>query len=252
MAAINDTVWGTELQCLNAVCEIVPQWMCYQRWVEWPLNEDTSSNGVLDLQSTVFNEATVAPARVGLSGEIVPGYLQLNKTQEQFLVSDVLDLETENATLEAWIKLGEVEDRIPGILQLQASLWLDLDGFQNGGAAGCPNELVVVIFWKEPAADYSVSVSLDNETWWTIIDVVGNRDRRVGRVVPRPTRDTYSYHQAFFGAHYLRLDMTRAAATRGPGIDQGKPVYSIYELEVQRDTNVARLQQTTIYNFFHK
>lgn len=269
MAAINDTVWGTELQCLNAVCEIVPQWMCYQRWVEWPLNEDTSSNGVLDLQSTVFNEATVAPARVGLSGEIVPGYLQLNKTQEQFLVSDVLDLETENATLEAWIKLGEVEEitnmvlnvpassdsewsedylpkfacdgipttywssqvGIPGILQLQASLWLDLDGFQNGGA--------VVIFWKEPAADYSVSVSLDNETWWTIIDVVGNRD-------------TYSYHQAFFGAHYLRLDMTRAAATRGPGIDQGKPVYSIYELEVQRDTNVARLQQTTIYNFFHK
>jgi hypothetical protein len=34
--------------------------------------------------------------------------------------------------------------------------------------------------------------------------------------------------EAFFGANFLRLDMTRAASTRGPGIDQGKPVFSIY------------------------
>lgn len=27
-------VWGSELQCINAVCEIVPQWMCYQRALE--------------------------------------------------------------------------------------------------------------------------------------------------------------------------------------------------------------------------
>ena len=91
---------------------------------------------------------------------------------------------------------------------------------------------------------------MDNESWWNIITVENNQD-------------TYSYHQvrcnqpfvvheAFFGAHYLRLDMTRAAATRGPGIDAGKPVFSIYELEVKRDTNVARLKQTTIFNYFNK
>jgi len=269
MAAINDTVWGTELQCINAVCEIVPQWMCYQRWVEWVLNTNTSSRGMVDVQSTVVNDAPVTGASIALNGEIIPGYLDLNKTREQFLVSDPLQLETENATLEAWIKLGEVEEitnmvldvpassnsewsedylpkfacdgipdtywssqvGIPGIQTLSASLWLDLDGFQNGGA--------VIITWKEPAADYSVWVSLDNESWWNIIDITNNQD-------------TYSYHQAFFGANYLRLDMTRAASVRGPGIDEGKPVFSIYELEVQRDTNVARLQTTTIYNFFNK
>ncbi|CAJ1382713.1 unnamed protein product [Effrenium voratum] len=270
MAAINDTVWGSELQCLNAVCEMVPRWTCYERWVEWVLNGNNSAAGMLpNLQSTMVNDAPITPASLAFNGELIHGYMDLNKSREQLMVSDPVELQTENATLEAWIRLGQVEeiknmvlqvpaypnsewseDYLPkfacdgilttywssqvgirGIQTHEASLWLDLDGFQNGGA--------VIIYWKEPASDYSVSVSLDNLTWWTIIEVQGNQD-------------TYNFHEAFFGAKFLKLHMTRAAATRGPGIDEGKPVFSIYELEVERDTNVARLKTTTIFNFFEK
>ena len=106
-----------------------------------------------------------------------------------------------------WVDPEKSVPRIPGIQTLSASLWLDLDGFQNGGAAGTPGQPLllgcrfaadsshdplengwhlwdfsliwhsepvfvqqthsnitpaaptkVIIFWKEPAADYSVWV----------------------------------------------------------------------------------------------
>ncbi|CAE7457594.1 Enc1, partial [Symbiodinium sp. KB8] len=261
-------VWGAELQCVNAVCEIVPAWMCYERstgWVEWPLNADLSVNSgkLPDLASTNVNDATARQFRtknklgygretlvidgsnVGdsskHSGQIIPGYMELDKDLQQrpdtamraypeampmrynlekefllYVVSDPIDLEL--------AQLTSCYRGTRGVQTHSATLWLDLDGFQNGGA--------VIIYWKEPASDYTVQVSLDNITWWTIIEVTGN--------------------QAFFGANYLQLRMTRAAATRGPGIDEGKPVFSIYEIEVERDTNVARLQKTTVYNYFNK
>ncbi|CAJ1443718.1 unnamed protein product [Effrenium voratum] len=177
MAAINDTVWGSELQCLNAVCEMVPRWTCYERWVEWVLNGNNSAAGMLpNLQSTMVNDAPITPASLAFNGELIHGYMDLNKSREQLMVSDPVELQTENATLEAWIRLGQVEeiknmvlqvpaypnsewseDYLPkfacdgilttywssqvgirGIQTHEASLWLDLDGFQNGGAARGP------------------------------------------------------------------------------------------------------------------
>eukprot|EP00930_Biecheleria_cincta_P003993 TRINITY_DN10489_c0_g1_i1.p1 TRINITY_DN10489_c0_g1~~TRINITY_DN10489_c0_g1_i1.p1 ORF type:complete len:2442 (+),score=348.99 TRINITY_DN10489_c0_g1_i1:330-7655(+) len=269
MAAIHDKVWNDQLQCLNAVCEVVPASQCYLRFAVWPLNTNSNAESTLPIPTHVYGGAPIRGGAFDENGELIGGSLQLDKGLKQYLVTDPIPYNIENSTLEAWIRLGEVEaitnivaarpvyansewkedflprfanDGLPatywssqvgtrGNMAHQASIEINLGEFEYGGS--------VTIYWKDPAADFTISVSLDHLTWTQIVQVQGNTK-------------TYTHYNAFFGAQYVKVDMTRAAATRGKGIDYGKPVYSIYEIEVARDTNVARLKNTQVFNFWNR
>jgi hypothetical protein len=288
MAAINNTVWSPDLECLNAVCHVVPRNTCYKRLARWYFDETVLFNAI-NTKCNITNDKTALTepykcqniSGTGYRGADVitdyvlvdedndyrPGYLVVNKQndfgvlQEQYAVSDVLPFALENYTLEAWIEIHPDEavlDVAAGKpIEVDTEWREDYDDFNavDGNMAtywssqlGTVGDLALnaiwwmqfrktascegaVIYWFQPAGDFHVDVSMDNESWSVIYDQVGNTD-------------TITTINAFFQANYLRIVMTRAAVVRqsDPGIDQ--PVYSIFEFEALTDMYLSRLKPT--------
>jgi len=250
MAARNNEVWGPALECLNALCHVVPRETCYERMARWEFTTNFDDSMDYQIRGTAFNSASA-----------IGGTLRLDKDRNQYVVTDPLPFNLENTTLEVWTLVDESETVTDvallkpieantnwrtdyeslkavdgemdtywssqlgevGQMAFDAVWYLDLGSVLSVGQ--------VVIHWYQPAADFKLFVTADNVTWLERFSMTGNGA-------------DLTELNSFFKARWLRLEMTRAAALRpeGPGVDH--PVYSIREFEVFTDDNLARLKPT--------
>eukprot|EP00927_Polykrikos_kofoidii_P040169 TRINITY_DN34385_c0_g2_i1.p1 TRINITY_DN34385_c0_g2~~TRINITY_DN34385_c0_g2_i1.p1 ORF type:complete len:2103 (-),score=386.89 TRINITY_DN34385_c0_g2_i1:18-5387(-) len=256
IAAINDTVWPNGMECLNALCKVVPRATCYVRLLTYPLNK------LYDMSLFVRDTKRKVEGNVVNRPIINQGGLQFIKENEQYVVTDPLPFELENTTIEAWIKVSESE-RVTnvarnkvvvadnhwkenyygffandgnedtywssqlgtkGVMEHYAMWSVDLNESRYSGS--------VDIYWKEPAADFYLEGSLDNITFTRITTVVDNEE-------------TDSHLKVFFQARWVNIVMTKAYTVRGPGPGHLRPVFSIFEVEINTDLNLARLKPTT-------
>lgn len=253
MAAPNNTVWGPEMQCLNALCHIVPRVSCYERLARWEFKNDYSDSMSYRIQGQAFGSPRRAAA--------ILGSLRLDKDQDQYVVTEPLPFDMENTTLEVWTLVSEVErvtdialarpivansdwrtTYLPemavdgnlvtywssqigeiGAMSFEAQWELDLGAMNSVGQ--------VVVTWHQYAADFQMWVSQDNVTWVKKFEMEDNEE-------------ALSEINSFFKARYIRLVMTRAAMLRPEGPGEGHPVYSIREFEVFTDDNLSRLKET--------
>eukprot|EP00929_Paragymnodinium_shiwhaense_P086222 TRINITY_DN4674_c0_g2_i1.p1 TRINITY_DN4674_c0_g2~~TRINITY_DN4674_c0_g2_i1.p1 ORF type:complete len:2877 (+),score=580.25 TRINITY_DN4674_c0_g2_i1:257-8887(+) len=267
LSSINNTVWSNGMECLNALCEIVPRRTCYERLLVYHITRLEDYNTKIyerynRLNGTVLNDPRVR----NLDGNTV---LNLTKSFNQYVVTEPIPFYLENITIETWVEVGEIErvkDVARGAPMLADTYWKEdyysefaVDGqmatywSSQLGAFGDMRMDVewrldmnesryagyIHIYWKEPAEDYVVYGSNDNESWEVLVDVLGNKAKT-------------SYHQRFFQARYIWLHITRAAEVMVLGPGDGLPVVSIREFEVLIDNNVARLKNTNASFRYHR
>jgi hypothetical protein len=264
MAAMVERVWDEELQCLNAVCHLVPRYTCYVRLATFFFEEHLDEKDG-DVNGTSYNGAALetyeTPPASGSTAAIM-----FNREEEQYVATGPLPWPLENTTIEAWVTIDDVEritnvaldkhtvadiewkvDYMPnfatdgdldtywssqlsplGQFDMSATFIVDLEIETYAGQ--------IIIFWKHPAADFKVSVSSDNVTWTQLTEVIGNGNLET-------VLDTY------FKGRWVNVTMTRAAAVRPdnpPGAMQ--PVISIKEIQVILEDNLSRLKPTLVTN----
>jgi len=251
MAAINNTVWANGMECLNAVCDLVSRQSCYIKIAVMQLNQhfDDRSGRV---KGTRYNNAVISGSA-----------LQLRKQLRQYVVTEPIPYVMENTTFEVWVEVdpSELVSNVGLYSSVNASnLWKEDYLAYNGndgemetywssqlGTRGKMqhhaywttdlNESLyaggIDVYWKEPAADFTIRGSHDQIEWFILADVIGNTN-------------AYTRFNVFFQARWIQIEMTKAAETRPQGPGYLQPVYSVIEVEVLLDDNLARLKNTNI------
>lgn len=260
LSAMNNTVWNDGLECINAMCELVSSSNCYSKLVRLVFN---STNGCYDslgsgLGCYIMNGAP-----------IVDDAMILDKTQKQWAYTDPLPAswgQLQDKTMEVWVTVGSSETVTNvgvknGTTSITTSEWSeayepqmavdgDMDTYWSSHVSdtsvfeaewevhfnGTIYAEATVIHWFYRALDFDIETSMDGGLTWSQVGVHENNDLNT-------TTST-----VFFSANVLRIRMHRAALVRGPGPSAGLFVYSIREVEVKLDTNIARLKPVTAVN----
>lgn len=263
IAAINDTVWSDQMECLNAFCDLVPRSSCYYRLASWDFANSVYEE-TAGLSATFYNGTSVVDPLALVQG----GALTFVKAHEEYVVTSPLPFALENTTIEAWITVGEIE-RVTNIAQNKtvesSSSWQDdylalyvVDGDFNTYWQSQIGEVFMYnlqatliidlgttmsaqafnIYWKQPAADFTFAVSRDNTTFEDIATFLENSDET-------------TLINTFYRGRFLRILMTTAATLRtaDPGINC--PVYSIWEVEVIFDQVVSTLKPAVETHTWH-
>ncbi|KAF4673381.1 hypothetical protein FOL47_010627 [Perkinsus chesapeaki] len=259
-SAINNTVWYDGLECINAICELTSRDKCYTKLARFVFNDTTGCHDSL---------GSGLGCHIENGAPIVGGAMILDKEQKQWAYTDPLPAawgQLADKTLEVWVTVNSSEEVTNlGVKNSTTSTvtseWSEayasemaVDGdmstywsshvsvVRNFEATwevdfnGTIYAEETVIHWFHRPLDFDIEVSLDGGSSWTIVDTYEDNSLNT-------TTST-----VFFAAEMLRISMHRAATVRGPGPSANLFVYSIREVEVKLDTNIARLKPVSFVN----
>ncbi|KAF4729404.1 hypothetical protein FOZ63_004831, partial [Perkinsus olseni] len=259
-SAINNSVWYDELECINAICELTSRDKCYTKLARFVFNDTTGCHDSL---------GSGVGCHIQNGAAVVDGAMILDKTQKQWAYTDPLPADwgqLQDKTLEVWVTVnGSEKVTNLGVKNSTTSIvtseWSEaytsemaVDGdmstywsSQVSDARAFVAEWEVhfngtiyaeatVIHWFHRSLDFDIEVTADGGSTWSLIEAYEDNNLNT-------TTST-----VFFTADRLRIRMHQAATVRGPGPSANLFVYSIREVDVKLDTNIARLKPVTSVN----